>query len=72
MRLEEIYQQFKDEFVLIEITKTDESDVEILEAIVLAHSKDHEEILDLMVESTATDVAVEWCGEIDPKVAVVI
>lgn len=72
MRLEEIYQQFKDEFVLIEVTKTDESDVEILEANVLAHSKDHEEILDLMVKSTAKDVAVEWCGEIDPKVAVVI
>jgi hypothetical protein len=72
MRLEEIYQQFKDEFVLLEVTKTDESDVEILEANVLAHSKDQEEILDLMVKSKAKDVAVEWCGEIDPKVAVVI
>lgn len=72
MRLEEIHQQFKDEFVLIEVTKTDESDVEILEANVLAHSKDHDEILDLMVKSTAKDVAIEWCGEFDTKVAVVI
>ena len=54
--------------MLIEVTKTDESDVEILEANVLAHSKDHEEILDLMVKSTAQDVAVEWCGEIDSEV----
>ncbi len=73
MRFEEIRQQFKDEFVLIEVTKTDEADeTDILEGNVLAHSKDREEILDLMVKSPAKDVAVEWCGEIDPKVAVVI
>jgi hypothetical protein len=37
-------------------------------------SKDREEILDLMVKApTMTKyVTVEWCGEIDPKVAVVI
>ena len=73
MRIEEIRQQFKDEFVLIEVTKTDESDdTEILEGNVLAHSQDREEILALMVESPAKYVTVEWCGEIDPKVAVVI
>ena len=72
MRIEEIRQQFKDEFVLLEVTKTDDSDTEILEGNVLAHAKDREEILDLMVKSTAWHVAVEWCGEIDPQVAVVI
>ena len=72
MRLEDIRQQFKDEFVLIEVTKTDKDDTEIVEGNVLAYSKDREEILDLMVKSTAWHVAVEWCGEIDPKVAVVI
>jgi len=72
MRLEEIRQQFKDEFVLIEVTKTDRDDTEILEGNVLAHSKDREKILDLMVKSPAWHVTVEWCGEIDPKVAVVI
>ena len=72
MRLEEIREQFKDDFVLIEVTKTDKDDTEIVEGNVLAHSTAREEILDLMVKSSAKDVAVEWCGEIDPKVAVII
>lgn len=75
MRLEEIRQQFKDEFVLIEVTKTEDTDeTAILEGNILAHSKDREEILDLMIKAPteAKYVTVEWCGEIDPKVAVVI
>ena len=47
MRLEEIRQQFKDEFVLIEVTKTDEDNVEILEGNVLAHSPNRDEIMEL-------------------------
>ena len=31
MQLEQIRQQYKDEFVLIEVTKTDDDNVEILE-----------------------------------------
>jgi len=72
MRLDDIRQQYKDEFVLLEVTKTDKDDTEIVEGNVLAHSKDRDEIYTLMVKSSAKDVAVEWCGEIDPKVAVVI
>jgi hypothetical protein len=72
MRLEDIRQQYKDEFVLLEVTKTDNDDTEIIEGNVLAHSKDREEIYALMVKSPAHYVAIEWCGEIDPKVAVVI
>ena len=52
MRLEEIRQQFKDEFVLIEVTKTEDTDeTAILEGNILAHSRDREEILDLMVKA---------------------
>ena len=72
MRLEEIRQQFKDEFVLLEVTKTGRDETEILEGNVLAHSKDRKKIMALMVQSKARHIAVEWCGEIDPKVAVVI
>ena len=72
MRLEDIRQQYKDEFVLLEVTKTDKDDTEIVEGNILAHPKDRGEIYTLMVKSPAKDVAVEWCGEIDPKVAVVI
>ena len=69
--LAEIRQQFKDEFVLIKVTKTAADATEIVEGNVLAHSTDREEILDFMVHSKAWHVTVEWCGEI-AKVAVVI
>src|SRR5438093_7194004 len=48
MRLEEIRQRFKNEFVLIAVTKTDEDNVEILEGDVLAHSLHRDEIMALL------------------------
>ncbi len=72
MRLEEIRQQFKDEFVLIEVTKTDEDNVEILEGNVLAHSPNRDEIMELLGRGLARDVAVEWCGEPDDSRVVAI
>ena len=72
MRLEEIRQRFKDEFVLIAVTKTDEDNVEILEGDVLAHSPNREEIMALLEDGLAPDLAVEWCGEPDDSQVVVI
>jgi hypothetical protein len=72
MRFEEIRQQFKDEFVLIEVTKTDDDNVEILEGNVLAHSKNRDEIMELLGRGLARDVAVEWCGEPDDSRVVAI
>lgn len=72
MRLAEIRQQFKDEFVLIEVTKTDEDNVEILEGNVLAHSPNRDEIMELLGRGLARDIAVEWCGEPDDSRVVAI
>jgi hypothetical protein len=72
MRFEEIRQQFKDEFVLIEVTKTDDDNVEILEGNVLAHSKSRDEIMELLGRGLARDVTVEWCGEPDDSRVVAI
>jgi hypothetical protein len=72
MRFEEIRQRFKDEFVLIEVTKTDEDNVEILEGNVLAHSTNRDEIMELLGRGLARDVAVEWCGEPDDSRVVAI
>ena len=72
MRLEEIRQRFKNEFVLIEVTKTDEDNVEILEGNVLAHSTNRDEIMELLGRGLARDVAVEWCGEPDDSRVVAI
>jgi len=72
MRLEEIRQQFKDEFVLIEVTKTDEDNVEILEGDVLAHSPNRDEIMELLGRGLARDIAMEWCGEPDDSRVVAI
>jgi len=72
MRIEEIRRRFKDEFVLIAVTKTDADNVEVLEGNVLAHSQDREEIMELLGKGLAMDVAVEWCGEPDGLRVVVI
>jgi len=72
MRLEEIHQQFKNEFVLIAVTKTDEDNVEILEGDVLAHSPHRDEIMALLEDGLAQDAAIEWCGEPDDSRVVVI
>jgi hypothetical protein len=72
MRLEEIRQQFKDECVLIAVTKTDDDNVEILEGDVLAHSPNRDEIMALLGRGLAQDVAVEWCGEPDDSRVVAI
>jgi hypothetical protein len=72
MRLEEIRQQFKDEFVLIAVTKADADNLEILEGDVLAHSPNREEIMTLLGRGVARDVTVEWCGVPDDALVVVI
>jgi hypothetical protein len=72
MHLEEIRQRFKGEFVLIEVTKTDEDNVEILEGNILAHSANRDEIMELLGRGLARDVAVEWCGEPDDSRVVAI
>lgn len=72
MRLEDIRQQFKNQFVLLAVTKTDGDTLDILEADVLAHSLKREEVMALLERSTARDVAIEWCGEIDETQVVII
>jgi hypothetical protein len=72
MRLEEIRQLFRDEFVLIAVTKTDEETLEILEGDVLAHSPNRDEIMALLGRGLAWDIAVEWCGEHDDSRVVAI
>ena len=72
MRLQEIRKRFKDEFVLIEVTKTDEDNVEILEGNVLAHSPDRDAIMEQLGLGKACDTAVEWCGALDESRVVAI
>jgi hypothetical protein len=72
MHLNEVRQQFKNEFVLLEVTKTDDDNIEILEGNVLAHSPDRNEIMELLGQGLARDVAVEWCGELDDSRVVAI
>jgi hypothetical protein len=72
MRIEDIRQRFKNEFVLIEVTRTDDDNFEVLEGNVLAHSPNRDEIMELLGQRLAGDVAVEWCGEPDDSRVVVI
>jgi hypothetical protein len=59
MQRAEIRQQLPNEFVLIEVTKTDDDNVEILEGNVLAHAPNREEIREVLGRGLARDMAVE-------------
>ena len=72
MHIEESRQQFKGEFVLLAVTKTDEDNVEVLEGELLAHSPHRHEIMRLLGRELARDMAVEWCGEPDDSRVVAI
>lgn len=72
MRLKDIRQKFKGEFVLIAVTKTDEDNCDVLEGDVLAHSPNRDDIMRLLARGTGQDVTVEWCGEPDETRVVAI
>lgn len=72
MRLKDIRQKFKGEFVLIAVTKTDEDNCDVLEGDVLAHSSNRDAIMALLARGAGQDVTVEWCGEPDETRVVAI
>jgi len=66
MKIKEIVDRFKNEWVLTEVTKIDNNGNPI-EGNVLAHSKNRDETYEAMKRSKAKDVAHFYTGEIPQK-----
>ena len=71
MRIEEIRERYKGEWVLIEYTELDE-ELNVIEGEVIAHSPDREEIDRAMQRLPWKSVAIEYFGEIPEQEDLVV
>jgi len=66
MDVEEIKQKYKDEWVLVEVTKTDELGQPV-EGNIIAHSRNRDDTYEAMKHTKAKDIAHFYTGEIPKK-----
>ncbi|MBI5181540.1 MAG: hypothetical protein HZA06_01355 [Nitrospirae bacterium] len=71
MKWEKILEQYKDEWVLIDVKVTDD-DFMVKEGDVIAHSKDKEEIYKKLLEIRPKNFSIEYTGKIPEDLAVVL
>jgi hypothetical protein len=71
MKWEEIKETFKDEWVLVQVQKVDES-FNVIEGEVLAHSKDKDQVYQKLLQIRPKHFSVEYTGEIPEDLAIVM
>jgi hypothetical protein len=71
MKWEEIKETFKDEWVLVQVEKVDES-FKVIEGKVLAHSKDKDQVYQKLLQIRPKQFSIEYTGEIPEDLAVVM
>lgn len=71
MKMEEIRKRYRGEWVLIEYTKLDD-ELNVIEGVVVAHSKDREEVYKAQMEMKGKKLAIEYLGEIPEEEDLVV
>jgi hypothetical protein len=71
MKWADIKKNFKNQWVLIEVEKVDES-YNLLSGEVLAHSKDKDEIYQKLLEIKPKEFSIEYTGEVPEDLAIVM
>ena len=71
MKWTDIKKNFKNQWVLIEVEKVDES-FNLLSGEVLAHSKDKDEIYQKLLEIKPKEFSIEYTGEVPEDLAIVM
>jgi len=71
MKWEDIKKAFKDQWVLIEVEKVDES-FNVVEGKVLAHSKDKNEVYQKLLQTRPKEFSIEYTGVIPEDLAIVM
>lgn len=71
MKWEDIKSAFKDQWVLIQVEKVDES-LNVVEGEVLAHSKDKDEVHKKLLQIRPKEFSIEYTGTIPEDLAVVL
>jgi hypothetical protein len=71
MEMAEIRKRYRNEWVLIEYTKLDD-ELNVVEGVVITHSKDREEIHKAQMELKNKKLAIEYLGEIPEEEDLVV
>ncbi len=71
MKWEEIVENFKDEWVLIDVEEVDEN-FNLNEGNVIAHSKNKEDIYKKLLEIKLKSFSIEYTGKIPEDLSVVL
>ena len=71
MKWKDIRKAFKDQWVLIQVGKVDES-LNVVEGEVLAHSKDKDEVYKKLLQIRPKEFSIEYTGMIPEDLAVVL
>ena len=71
MKWKDIRKAFKDQWVLIQVEKVDES-LNVVEGEVLAHSKDKDEAYKKLLQIRPKEFSIEYTGMIPEDLAVVL
>ena len=71
MKWKDIKKEFKDQWVLIEVEKVDES-FNVVEGEVLAHSKDKDEVYQKLLQIRPKEFSIEYTGVVPEDLAIVM
>jgi hypothetical protein len=71
LTIEEIYNRFPDEWVLLDEIQVDQAQ-HVLSGRVIAHSADRDRVYDAMLKSDSSELAVRFTGRIPDDVAVIL
>jgi len=71
MKWKDIKKEFKDQWVLIEVEKVDES-FNVVEGEVLAHSKDKDEVYKKLLQIRPKEFSIEYTGVVPEDLVIVM
>ncbi|MGA1863699.1 MAG: hypothetical protein ACMUHX_01420 [bacterium] len=71
MKKEEIFEKYKDEWILIECIRVDKN-FEIIEGEILYHSKDKNDVYKKLLELKPKNYTIEYTGNIPEDLAVML
>jgi hypothetical protein len=69
MRLNEIKNKYRDQWVLVEYSKLDK-ELRVIDGKVLAHASSKEDIYKALLHTKGKNVAIEYCGKLPEDLAV--
>ncbi len=71
LTLQEMYERYPDQWILIAYTKLDEN-LNIIRGEVLAHAKDYDQLYENSLPRKGKSIAIEYTGTVDDDIPVIL